>query len=125
MQYAAKTPSEYLSTIDNDWRKNTLESIRKLIKSTAPQLTEGINYKMLSYSDDRGVIFHLNAQKHFVGLYVGNINKIDLDGSLLEGLNIGKGCIRFTKSMTVEKTQIDEFITRAVYLWNEGEDIGC
>jgi len=125
MQYEAKTPTEYLSIIEDDWRKNTLESIREIIKTKAPNLTEGINYKMLSYGDDRGVIFHLNAQKHFVGFYVGDINKIDLDGSLLKGMDMRKGCIRFTKSVVVADTQIKEFITRAVYLWNEGEDIGC
>jgi len=125
MQYAVKTPTEYLSTIDNDWRKKTLESIREIIKSQAPELKEGINYKMLSYSDDRGIIFHLNAQMNYVSLYVGDIKKIDIDGSLLKGLNIGKGCIRFSKSIAVADTHIAEFIERTIYLWNEGEDIGC
>ncbi len=125
MQYEAKTPAEYLSAIDNDWRKETLEYIREIIKAKAPSFVEGISYKMLSYRDDRGIIFHLNAQKHFVSFYVGDINKIDLDGSLLEGMDMGKGCIRFTKSVVVADTQIGKFIERALYLWNKGEDIGC
>jgi len=125
MQYEVNTPSEYLSTIDDDWRKSTLESIREIIKSQTPKLVEGINYKMLSYSDDRGIIFHLNAQMNYVSLYVGDTKKIDFDGSLLKGLNIGKGCIRFSKSIAVADTKIAEFVERAIYLWNKGEDIGC
>lgn len=125
MQYEVNTPSEYLATIDKDWRKKTLESIREIIKSQAPTLEEGINYKMLSYSDDRGTIFHLNAQMNYVSLYVGDIKKVDLDESLLKGLNIGKGCIRFSKSVVVADTKIAQFTERAIYLWNKGEDIGC
>jgi uncharacterized protein YdhG (YjbR/CyaY superfamily) len=125
MQYEANTPSDYLSIIENDWKKETIENIRNIIKSKAPKIVEGINYKMLSYGDDRGIIFHLNAQKNYVSLYVGDIKKIDPDGSILKGMNLGKGCIRFTKSILIEETQIKEFIARAIYLWNDGEDIGC
>jgi hypothetical protein len=32
---------------------------------------------MLSYSDQRGIVFGLNAQKHYVSLYVGDAKKID------------------------------------------------
>ena len=125
MQYEVKTPSEYMAALADDWRQPTLQQLRVMIKSSSPNLIEGIKYKMLSYSDDRGILFHLNAQKNHVGLYVGDISKIDPDGSLLKGLNIGKGCIRFSKSIVVGDTKIGQFIERALYLWNEGEDIGC
>jgi hypothetical protein len=47
------------------------------------------------------------------------------DGSLLEGLNIGKGCIRFSKTTSVAGTNIDEFIERAIAMWKRGKDIEC
>jgi uncharacterized protein YdhG (YjbR/CyaY superfamily) len=125
MQYKVETPEAYLTALADDWRKVTLELLRNIILSNSANITEGINYKMLSYRDERGVLFHLNAQKNYVSLYVGDTKKVDIDGSLLKGLNIGKGCIRFTKSINVGNTQISEFIARAIYLWNEGEDIGC
>ena len=125
MQYEAKTPTAYLTALDDDWRQDKLERLRVIIKSKAPDLVEGIQYKMLSYSDDKGVIFHLNAQKNYVSLYVGNAKKIDVDGSLLKGIDVGKGCIRFKKSVTIEDTRIDEFVERAIGLWQQGEDIGC
>jgi len=125
MQYEAKTPREYLELLDNDWRREKLLELRDLITSHDTDLIEGINYKMLSYSDERGIIFGLNAQKHYVSLYVGDAKKIDTDGTLLEGLNIGKGCIRFSKTTSVAGTNIDEFIERAIAMWKRGEDTEC
>lgn len=125
MQYDVKTPSEYLDTIDNDWRKEKLHQLRNIIKSKAPDLKEGIEYKMLSYGNELGSIFHLNAQKNHVGLYIGDAKKIDIDGDLLSGLDVGKGCIRFKKSNIIADTKIDEFIERAIAFWKDDKDIGC
>lgn len=125
MQYDAKTPSEYIKVLNDDWRREKLEEVRELIKSKAPSLSEGINYKMLSYGDKNGNVFHLNAQKHYVSLYVGNVEKIDPDGELLKGINIGKSCIRFNKSLSLSSTRIEEFIERAVQLWKQKADIEC
>ena len=121
----AKTPSEYIEQLENDWRCEKLQEIRALIKRLAPQLDERIHYKMLGYGVEDKYVFHLNAQKQYVSLYVGNASKIDPDGELLKGLNIGKGCIRFTKTKNVENTRIDEFIARAIEMWRAGENIDC
>ena len=125
MQYDVKTPEEYIEALEEDWRLEKLEYLRQLIKSKGPQFKEKIDYKMLSYSDDQGTIFYLNAQKNYVSLYVGDAKKVDPDGSLLKGIDVGKGCIRFKKSVAILDTRIDEFVERAVTLWNEGVDIGC
>jgi len=125
MQYDVKTPKEYIDGLESDWRRDTLQEIRQIIADKGPNLTEGIDYKMLSYSDDKGMIFCLNAQKNHVGLYIGDIKKVDPDQNLIKGLDCGKGCIRFKKSNKVIETRIDEFIEKSVELWNNGEDIGC
>ena len=49
---------------------------------------------MLSYDDDRGPVFALNAQKGYVSFYVGNAAKVAPAGEFLHGLDHGKGCIR-------------------------------
>lgn len=125
MQYDVTTPEAYLKVLEADWRRETLLRLRALIQAKAPELVEGIAYKMLAYSDDSGLVFGLNAQKHYVSLYVGNASTIDPDGSLLAGLDRGKGCIRFKKSVPVESTRIEAFIERAVTLSRSGSDIGC
>ena len=125
MQYDAKTPSEYIAALEDDWRRKTLLEIREIIKRKGPYLEEGIRYKMLSFGDDRGIVLQLNAQKQYVSLYVGNATKVDPGGALLKGIDVGKGCIRFKKSITVSDTRIDEFIEQALSMWNAGKDIDC
>jgi len=71
------------------------------------------------------VLFHLNAQKTYVSLYCGDSKKIDPQGTLLTGLNMGKACIRFTKAIVVSETAIEAFIKKAVDLSKAGQDIGC
>jgi uncharacterized protein YdhG (YjbR/CyaY superfamily) len=125
MQYDVRTPEEYLASLADDWRREKLEQLRALIRCHGPALTEGINYKMLSYGDERGIIFHLNAQKNYVSLYVGDAKKVDPDGKMLRGINVGKGCIRFSKSTSISDTGIGDFIQRAIDMWKRGADIGC
>lgn len=125
MLYDANTPSDYIDQLDDDWRREKLQSIRAIIKQQAPQLEERIHYKMLGYGIGDTYAFHLNAQRSYVSFYVGNASKVDPNGELLQGLNVGKGCIRFSKSKNIAETRIDEFIARAFDMWRKGEDIDC
>jgi len=43
----------------------------------------------------------------------------------LSGLDRGKGCIRFKKSVKVRETKIDGFISRAAAMHRHGGDIEC
>lgn len=125
MQYNVKTPQEYIEQLPLDWRHEKIDELRKIIKVKAPHLTETIEYKMLAYGDQNKVVFHLNAQKNYVSLYVGDISKIDPDGELLKGLNIGKGCVRFTKSIQIPDTLTSDFVERAIKMWEQGNDSDC
>ena len=125
MLYEVSTPREYLDALDVDWRKDLLLELRDLIKDAAPDYAESIEYKMLGYSDSKGLVFCLNAQKNYVSLYVGDTTKVDPSSDLLKGLDIGKGCIRFRKSVDVAKTKIAQFIAEAVKKRAAGEDIDC
>lgn len=125
MQYKASNVSEYMSQLEDDWRKDKLEVLRELIKKKSPDVIEGINYGMLSYNQGDDNIFHLNAQKNYVSLYVGDTKKIDPSNELLKGLNMGKGCIRIKKSTIIEDTNLDSFIELTFARWKEGVDIGC
>jgi len=125
MQYDASTPQAYLDALALDWRKDKLAQLRALILSTSSELVECINYKMLCYRLNDVAVFHLNAQKGYVSLYVGDIKKIDPGNTLLSGLNVGKGCIRLTKSIDIKTTQLDQFIARAIKLSQQGIDLDC
>ena len=125
MLYDASTPQDYLAKLPDDWRRHTLLQLRTLILQKDPDLIESIHYKMLGYGAGDRFVFHLNAQNGYVSLYAGDIHKVDPNGDLVSGLNIGKGCIRFTKTRSVSETRIDAFISRAIARWKAGHDNGC
>ena len=125
MQYDVKTPEEYLEVIEADWRKDKLLTVREMIKAADPALVEGISYKMLSYADDKGDVFCLNAQSGYVSLYIGDTKKVDPSGELLKGFNLGKGCIRIKKTIDLESTGLNEFIQKAVAIRQAGGDVDC
>ncbi|WP_233880081.1 iron chaperone [Virgibacillus halodenitrificans] len=125
MQYEAKTSDEYLNLLEEDWRKEKLLTIRQMILKYAPELEEVIRYKMLNYGINDNYVFALNAQKHYVSLYVGTIDKVDDAETLLAGYNYGKGCIRVRKSIIIEDTGLKQFIHKTINMWREGEDISC
>jgi uncharacterized protein YdhG (YjbR/CyaY superfamily) len=127
MQYDVSTSEEYLEILEEDWRKEKLLEIREIILTYAPELEETIRYKMLNFGkDDRDdYIFALNAQKHYVSLYVGSISKIDPNGEMLEDFNLGKGCIRVRKTVNLANTNLEAFIQETIDLWRLGEDVYC
>jgi len=125
MHYKANTPDEYLSDLENDWRKEKLVEVREMVKSNGPELVEGIEYKMLGYGDGEKNIFHLNAQRAYVSLYVGTIDKVENARELLKDFELGKGCIRIKKSQELEKTSLNAFISEVIRHWREGKDTDC
>ncbi|MEP5611605.1 MAG: DUF1801 domain-containing protein [Cyclobacteriaceae bacterium] len=125
MQYEAKTPKEYIDGLEDDWRMEKVEELRQMILSKDESIVEGINYKMLCYGDSTGIFFHLNAQKNYVSLYLGNASKVDKAGALLAGIDAGKGCLRFKKATDISATRLDEFISKTIEMWKNGEDIYC
>ena len=125
MQYDAKSAEEYLEMLEDDWRKEKLLAIRQMILSYAPELDESIRYKMLNFGKDEHHIFALNAQKHYVSLYVGTIDKIENAETLLTGYNYGKGCIRVKKTINMEETGLRDFIRKTIDMWRAGQDTDC
>ncbi len=125
MQYDAKNSEEYLELLEDDWRKEKLLAIRQMIFAYAPELEEVIRYKMLNYGKDDNYVLALNAQKHYVSLYVGTIDKVENAETLLAGYNYGKGCIRVKKSIKIEDTGLEQFVHKTVDMWRAGEDTAC
>lgn len=125
MQYDAKNSKEYLELLDNDWRKEKLLEIRSVILEYGSELEESIKYKMLGYGKDELLVFSLNAQKSYVSLYVGTIEKIDNASILLAAYDYGKGCIRIKKSIDIHETGLEKFIKQTIDIWRAGGDTSC
>ena len=125
MQYEASSPKAYLENLESDWRKEKLMQVRNLIKTHGEDLTEYMEYKMLAFGYEEKAVFHLNAQRAYVSLYVGSIDKIDQAREMLDDLDIGKGCIRIKKSVNIDETQLEEFIKKTIDLRKKGGDTDC
>ncbi len=125
MQYTAKTPKAYLEELENDWRKEKLQEVRDMIILNGKELIEGIDYKMLCYGDSKKNIFCLNAQRAYVSLYVGTIDKVENARELLKEFDMGKGCIRIKKSNNLSETKLNEFIVDVLNIWRKGGDTDC
>ena len=125
MQYDVASPAQYLKALESDWRKETLLQLRQIILQQAEPIEESIHYKMLCFTLNGQVLFHLNAQRGYVSLYCGDTQKIDPENQFLGGLNLGKGCIRFSKTKAVTNTQITLFIEQAIRLHKSGASFGC
>ena len=125
MQYDAVNPAEYLKMLEDDWRKEKLEQLRKIIKESSPEIVEGMQYKMLAFGLDGHNIFHLNAQRNYVSLYVGNIDKVEGAKELLKEFDKGKGCIRIKKKNDLFQSNITEFIKRTIETRKKGGETDC
>ena len=125
MQYDVETPEEYLAALDHDWRRVALLSIRQTVKEVASELEEGIAHKMLCYSDTNGPVLHLNVQKAYVALYIGEIDRLDPDGSLTSGIPRGKTCLRYSKSKDVGDPRLRQLIERLLERRASGDHRPC
>ena len=125
MLYSADTPEAYLDQLDQDWRKEKLLQVREMILSQGTKLTETIAYKMLAYQFKGQTIFHLNAQRAYVSLYVGDLSKIKGSHELLHAFDKGKGCIRIKRKNNLEESSLEEFIKQTITHWYGGDDSLC
>lgn len=125
MQYTANTPEAYLDQLDQDWRKDILLQVREIILQQEPQLKETMKYKMLAYQLKDKTVFHLNAQRAYVSLYVGNISKIEGADELLKDFDKGKGCIRIKKSVAIQDSGLEEFVRKTLEHWARGGETLC
>jgi len=125
MQYNANSPSTYLAQLEGDWRKEKLQEVRQMILSLGPQLRETMEYKMLAYQFQDKTVFHLNAQRAYVSLYVGDISKVKGADEYLKAFDVGKGCIRIKKSVVIAESGLEAFVQQTLEHWAGGEDTSC
>ena len=77
-------------------RRQALETVRDLIRKTMPQAEESMEYRMPTYQQNGHVVAAFASQKHYMSLYT-DVEAIANHKGELEGLNLGKSCIRFRK----------------------------
>jgi uncharacterized protein YdhG (YjbR/CyaY superfamily) len=125
MQYSANTHEAYLDQLAQDWRKDKLLQVREIILQQEPHLKETMEYKMLAYQLRDKTVFHLNALRAYVSLYVGNISIIEGADELLKDFDKGKGCIRIKKNVSIQDSGLEEFVRKTLAHWASGGETSC
>lgn len=101
MKSQAKNVLEYLKEVPEE-RMSTLKKIRELCLLHLPEHEESMSYKMPSYKRNDQVEVAFASQKQHICVYF-LIHEVMLSNQeLLEGLNHGKGCIRYSNSKKVD-----------------------
>lgn len=95
MKSEAKTVDQYINEAPEQ-RISALKQLRKLCLEHLRDYSEGMSYKMPSYTNENEVEVAFASQKQHICVYF-LIHEVMLDNEeLLKGLNHGKGCIRYS-----------------------------
>jgi len=106
------TVDEYLAALAAEERI-ALGNLRAVIRSSAPQATESIAYRIPSYTY-RGYLVGIGAQKDHLAFYVSSPPLLEAHASELSAFDVGKGCIRFPASRPVPKSLVRKLVLARV-----------
>lgn len=85
-----------------DNRRPTLERLRRLCLDELPGFGEAMRYGMPGYLRDGEVEVAFANQKRHIALYVLRTDVMAAHRDQLEGLDVGKGAIRFTDGNRID-----------------------
>ncbi|MBX3051903.1 MAG: DUF1801 domain-containing protein [Caldilineaceae bacterium] len=101
MQSQAKTVTEYLTEVPVP-RLEALQKLRQLCQQTLDGYTESMEYGMPSYSKEGAVEVAFASQKSYISLYILKQEVLDKHRPALAGINLGKGCIRYSSPKEID-----------------------
>jgi uncharacterized protein YdhG (YjbR/CyaY superfamily) len=83
-------------------RRETLRELRKLCVAELEGYEESMQYGMPSYGRDGTIEVAFASQKNYISFYILNAAVLDRFRPALQGLNLGKGCIRYAKTEQID-----------------------
>ena len=86
---------DYLAGLEPD-RREALAQLREVVLEEAPEAVETMKYRMPTYEYQDGVLCAFASQKQYMSLYM-DTDVVAQHRAELEGLSVGKSCIRFRK----------------------------
>ena len=101
MQSEAAEVHEYFKEVPAE-RLEALKRLRELCRSTLDGYEESMEYGMPSYSQQGVVEVAFASQKNYISLYILKEPVLDQHRPSLKGLNLGKGCIRYSKPEKID-----------------------
>jgi uncharacterized protein YdhG (YjbR/CyaY superfamily) len=110
--------SDYLRQAPEGYRP-LLRRLRRLIRRAAPDARELMKYGHPHY-DLAGSLFALAAQKHYVALYVAEPGVVAARAGDLDGLSVGKSCIRLKPAGEAPEAALARILTEAADVRRRG-----
>jgi uncharacterized protein YdhG (YjbR/CyaY superfamily) len=102
----ATTVEEYLADVPEE-RRPGLETLRSLCLEELAGYEGGMQYGMPSYSRDGSAVeVAFASQKKYISLYMMRESVARTNAHLLDGLSVGKGCIRFKRPEQIDPTVV-------------------
>ena len=93
----------YLQELEPE-RRVALEKLRELVLEVVPDAVETMQYRMPTYDYAGEMLCAFASQKHYMSLYM-DTQVVEKHKDRLQGLDIGKSCIRFKR---LEALPLDE-----------------
>jgi uncharacterized protein YdhG (YjbR/CyaY superfamily) len=102
MQSDAKSVDKYLKEVPVE-RQETMITLRNLCTEILTGYEESMEYGMPSYNLPGGEVeIAFASQKSYISLYILKQPVMNKHRERLAGLNLGKGCIRYTKPEKID-----------------------
>jgi uncharacterized protein YdhG (YjbR/CyaY superfamily) len=120
MRYEAETVADYLGALTPE-RREALEELRALVFQVAPDAVETMRYGMPAYDVAGKVLCQFASQKRYVSLYL-DPRIVDKHRGELEGLSLGKGCVRFRKLDKLPLETIERMLREIARREKEDDD---
>lgn len=116
----AGSVAEYIAELSPE-RRAALEKLRKLCKKCLKGHQESMDYGMPVYKLNGVADVSFASQKQYIALYILKKEVLDEFRSRLGKLNVGKGCIRFTKPDQIDFGLVEEMLIRSA----ESQSLPC
>jgi uncharacterized protein YdhG (YjbR/CyaY superfamily) len=101
MRSTAPDVPTYLQQVPVE-RAACLNELRQLCQTILNEYEEGMDYGMPCYKKNGTVEVAFASQKRYIALYIAKQGVVDAYRGELNGLSVGKGCIRYPKPDKVD-----------------------
>jgi uncharacterized protein YdhG (YjbR/CyaY superfamily) len=113
MQSQAKDVSEYLKDVPPR-RLEALQQFRDLCVTTLTGYEESMLYGIQRYTKNGTVEIAFAGQKQYVSFYVLKESVLNHYRPMLEGVSLGKGCIRYTMPEKIDFAIVEKLLSDTI-----------
>ncbi len=113
MQSKAPTVQAYLEQAPME-RREALEKLRNLCQTILQGYEEVMEYGMPVYRKNGIGEVAFASQKNYISLYIMKQDALEPSLPLLTGLNVGKGCIRYSKPEKIDFAVVEKLLQATV-----------